>query len=38
MHAFAVSSNHNSSSNNDQDNVYSAVITAEPLQEFARFM
>ena len=29
---------HNNNDNNNQDNVYGAVIMAEPLREFTRFI
>jgi len=32
------SNNNNNNNNNIQDNVYGAVIMAEPLQEFIRFI
>ena len=35
---FAVHSNYNNNNNNKHDNVYGAVIMAEPLREFTRFI
>jgi len=33
-----VNNNNNNNNNNNHDNVYGAVIMAEPLQEFTRFI